>query len=378
MSSLCKAHYSLLPYHPITSGAAEQGEKHHEFRGRTRRSAPITTACNACPQRYLRSKRATSSMLSRRWLRRGVGGALGSRNAPWHTTHGTRQGRRETVLSYLDGPAQVEIDLLPLPTQACAEKLIEAVVTAFGDKRSTGALRDALYTRNQRPHESVRDYSNALLSLFGLLRTKTGEENPVTQTALSERFVEGLHSGHLKTKFRRLLSSEHPPTFSSLRNLAIDRDEEESNNIHLASAAAISTQPALENQLQTLASTVADLKTAVERLQSPPAPRQSCTYCHRLGHAAADCRTRQRNEANYAPASTPRDRQCYHCNRWGHMQRNCPLLRRQPVSRPEPAARQTSQAPPSRQPQQRGSFQAPRPQARRQPHQRQGNFQFPQ
>ena len=117
------------------------------------------------------------------------------------TRHMAPAEAAETVLSYLDGPAQVEVDLLPLPTQACADKLIEAVVTAFGDKRSTGALRDALYTRNQRPHESVREYSNALLSLFGLLRTKTGEENPVTQTALSERFVEGLGSNHLKTKF---------------------------------------------------------------------------------------------------------------------------------------------------------------------------------
>ena len=260
----------------------------------------------------------------------------------------------DCVIDHLEGPARREILLLPGHLQASDKAVLRAVLNAFGDRRSTGALRDALYNRNQQPNETVREYSNALQSLVALLQSKVCGEEAISPRALCERFVEGLRSGHLRARMRRQLSTAEWADFDDLRRQAIERElEYESFTPPHATTAAIAAETSVTARLEALTSTVAQLQAALEKtLQSPKDTRITCAYCRKRGHTAAECRTRLRKEGG-ARQPTARqqgtypvgasNKQCYHCGQWGHIRRNCPHLLPPAFPSTEQAAPMTAQ-----------------------------------
>ena len=66
----------------------------------------------------------------------------------------------EYALANLEGLARREILSLPASDITSAQEICDAIVTAFGERRSAAQLRDALHARRQATSETIREFGH--------------------------------------------------------------------------------------------------------------------------------------------------------------------------------------------------------------------------
>jgi len=271
--------------------------------------------------------------------------------------HMTDADAVDYAISHLEGPARREI--IRRGRDATLEEVTRVVVDEFGDHRSTGAVRDAFFSCRQKTNENVREYASRLTGLRRRLALKMGGDSDISPRALSERFVEGLKRGAIRTQLQKdLLAARIEAEFEQLRSTAIQwelvEEEDASNTAHTAQVEA---KLSVETKVDNLASGLARLEAQLAALHYPkPTERTICQYCQKNGHTAVECRKRLRELRQFPlssagqqqaglmqPVAKHRPQSCYNCHQLDHFARNCPyrpaLQRNSPTTAPVPPPR---------------------------------------
>ena len=76
----------------------------------------------------------------------------------------------EYALANLEGLARREILSLPASDITTAQDICDAIVTAFGERRSAAQLRDALHARSQANMETIREFGHSLFRIWNVCK----------------------------------------------------------------------------------------------------------------------------------------------------------------------------------------------------------------
>lgn len=236
----------------------------------------------------------------------------------------------EVILRNLAGQARMEVLALPDDRRAAVGDVLTFLEEQFADQRPLSALLAALTDRVQRPGESVRSFSNALLHLARTVRAKDAALAP--DLLLRERFVFGVSDAALRNHLEDWVLDNEAATFEEVRQRAFKRarDRDEPTVVVQQQMAAKDEElSALKKQIASMTEAMTSMQTTIQALSTsreagpsrqPGPPRQparhyqrprghagprffrgACFTCQEYGHRAADCN--QRSEGNCRPLS---------------------------------------------------------------------------
>ena len=121
----------------------------------------------------------------------------------------------ELLLKHLDGQARREVLAQAPAARAIAGDVLGLLREAFGDQRPLTQLLTAFHCRQQRPAETVLEFSHSLQ----VLATRITSRDPDTRSArsLPDRFCEGLAEMALKRELRGMAREPPDVTLAVLR-----------------------------------------------------------------------------------------------------------------------------------------------------------------
>ena len=255
----------------------------------------------------------------------------------------------------LDGTARIWMDQLPAEVLSDPMVLFQQFKQKFCPKGLNWLDETTFSNTTQGIAESVEEYANRL--------TMIGAKLGKSDVCLAQQFVRGLSPA-----FKTHTLSMGPETFdAAVRAATLCQN---------AQKAAVASE-AVDDRIFSLQKAVAELQQKSERSPAenqplpptqmspdapvmkgqfprdgntagPPRPKMVCTYCNRVGHTIDICRTRMRDNRNYAakvqqqhrqPAPGQQNRQgqqnqqnrefdlsnvqCFACKQFGHTKRFC-------------------------------------------------------
>ena len=137
----------------------------------------------------------------------------------------------EYALANLEGLAKREIISLPASDITTAKEICDAIITAFGERRSAAQLRDALLARTQANTETVREFGHSLFRILERLQNKLHDTPAMLKCDFNARFVEGLRNKAIRKNMRAFLSDADrtDDDFKIVRDKTVqfEREEEE-------------------------------------------------------------------------------------------------------------------------------------------------------
>lgn len=129
------------------------------------------------------------------------------------------------IYRHLEGVAREEVKLYPESARNTPKKLFEILATAFKDKRSDVQLKRAMYERLQKPGESLRSYSRALLDLSQKLENSVSSKE--RELMLCEIFSDNVQEKYLRVELKKQLRKIPGISFVDLREIALNISEED-------------------------------------------------------------------------------------------------------------------------------------------------------
>ena len=102
----------------------------------------------------------------------------------------------EHALANLEGLARREILSLPASDIISAQEICDAIVTAFGERRSAAQLRDALHARRQATTGTICEFGHSLFRNLERLQSKL--HNTPAMLVYRARFVDGLRNKSIR------------------------------------------------------------------------------------------------------------------------------------------------------------------------------------
>ena len=227
------------------------------------------------------------------------------------------------MFDHLEGEARDEIKYRPSAERADPAKVLAILKDLYGCTRSYIALQQAFFARTQQEGETLQEFSLALMALMEQVKQRAPDGLLNSAVLLRDHFVEHVLDGALRRVLKQLVRRQPQATLMEVRSEAIrwEREglpggaRERSHSLPamygLQCGVQSSPRPPLatsqsselgelkellkrqQEQLNQLTQTVASLQTS-----SLP-PRHShdgpliCLRCHRPGHFARECRSRQ-------------------------------------------------------------------------------------
>ena len=224
------------------------------------------------------------------------------------------------VLDHLTGHARDEVRLCPPDQRKKAEDVISWILTTYACHETPSARWSDFYGRQQRPGESLQDYSLQLMKLLRRVELASPKDCPQMgnkDTILCERFAAGLSDRSLQRDVRRYVQ-EHPEvSFANLRSKVLAWETPSLPVLGATAAHVTSDHGKLERQLDQQAEQLQATQAAVDKL------------CQQL----ASILQGQQDPSPPTGATRNRGLTCYSCGGKGHIARVCPTGRGQ-ASRP--------------------------------------------
>ncbi len=131
--------------------------------------------------------------------------------------------RVDYLYRHLEGEARDEVKFSDASLKRDAEAIFKILNTAFKDARSNAKIKQALFNRTQRPGESVRVFTRALLDLADRL----SDARSVKELMLKEVLEENLRDDYVRRQCKSAHQSTPDMSFADLRQKAIDLAEDE-------------------------------------------------------------------------------------------------------------------------------------------------------
>ena len=283
----------------------------------------------------------------------------------------------EYALANLEGLARREIISLPASDITTAQDICDAIVTAFGERRSAAQLRDALHARRQATPETIREFGHSLFRILERLQSKLHDTPAMLKGDFNARFVEGFRTKSIRKSMRAFLADADrtDDDFKSVRDKAVqfereegeDEDDAEGKHVsswqqssvtddaegkHVSSCQQSSvTDDAegkhvsswqqssvtdLQQQITALVVTVAQLSVNMATLNTRVDERVPTDQNIGGSQHQFDCAYEQRGDdrqrsGRYTQQRRPKRQsnssdRCYGCGKFGHFRRECTQL----------------------------------------------------
>ena len=188
----------------------------------------------------------------------------------------------ELLLKHLDGQARREVLAQAPAARAVAGDVLGLLREAFGDQRPLTQLLTAFHCRQQRPAETVLEFSHSL---------------QVLATRITSRDPDALSARSLRDRFCEAMARENADiTLAVLRQEALRwvREESPVDTVHVQQLKTDSSEMALlKTQMATMTEAMRAMQVAVAALAAPQPPtttfRGRCYRCQKTGHMAQHC-----------------------------------------------------------------------------------------
>ena len=270
----------------------------------------------------------------------------------------------EYALANLEGLARREILSLPASDITSTQEICDAIVTAFGERRSVAQLRDALHARRQATSETIREFGHSLFRIVERLQSKLHDTPAMPKCDFNARFVEGLRNKSIRKRMRASLADADrtDDDFKIVRDKAVqfereeEEDEDDAEGKHVSSCQQSSVTDLqqddaegkhvsscqqsyvtdLQQQITALVETVAQLSVNMATMNKKvdervPTDQNIDGSQHQFDRAYEQRGDDRQRSGRYTQQRRPkrqsnsRDR-CYGCGKFGHFWRDCTQL----------------------------------------------------
>ena len=135
----------------------------------------------------------------------------------------------EYALANMEGLARREILSLPATVITSAQEICDAIVAAFGERRSAAQLRDTLHARRQATTETIREFGHSFFRILERLQSKLHDIPAMLKGDFNALFLEGLRNKSIRKSMRAFLADADrtDDDFKIVRNKAVQFEREE-------------------------------------------------------------------------------------------------------------------------------------------------------
>ena len=255
------------------------------------------------------------------------------------------------VCGLLDGEAKREVAFSLDTERASLEEVFAVLLDHFGCDQTYVAIQRQFFHRRQGEHESIREFTQALVALLGQLQQKDPRVVPLPDMVLRDTFIENIYNTRLHQELTQVLRAHPEKSFRDIREIALhwERRQAALSVARPATAAGPAAPRASARsttvEAQTAQVTSRDIQECREALRQQQ--QQLDLILQRLSTSNTMARPARssplprppvrRPPLPFQPDGTPI---CLRCQEAGHIARHCPHQNtRPPPDQPHPQAR---------------------------------------
>lgn len=244
----------------------------------------------------------------------------------------TSAERVDFIMSHLEGPAKEEVRMYSKKERSNPDFLLEVLMQAFGEKRSSSQLLKLFYERKQKENETLRAYSYSLNELLKSATKADPKAVPDPEKTLRDQFADNVRDPFLRKELKKFIRERNPP-FLDLREEALRWSEEEerpqrstprpplSQEVSVdtpesSQCSASSTNTPMDKVLDVLLKqqkSLEELTSSIRDLKQPRTQNSAkewsgqrsnivCFKCNKNGHIARNCRAKDNPSVRRGPS----------------------------------------------------------------------------
>ena len=246
----------------------------------------------------------------------------------------TNEGKIEFVIDHLTGSAKTEVRLRPADNKKTADDILKIIEDTYKLQDTAAQMRHKFYERVQGEHESLEEYSLALMKLLHNIGKKEGGEITNKDKILTEKFIDGVRDQQLKRELRRFSMENAALPFIEFRGrMLLWVDDTQTTSDKTVGVNKVSTEKKSTNdeildmmkkQQDILEKQQQQIELLTQMTQHPNYQQQN----RGRGFYGRGNRGRGRGYGRGAGRGSQSDYKiiCYYCKAEGHKRNECPKL----------------------------------------------------
>ena len=241
------------------------------------------------------------------------------------------QDGADHLILHLEGSAHDEVRGQVTDTPDAVYKILRA---AFGEQCEVGELVGLFHSRGQKEGETLREFLHALVNLSERVKKLNANQFPDTDTALRDRFKEGVRdpllSAWLKQrvrdypnkKFRELLSEAIKYSADHNKTVPVKKTSRSTTKQEEMYCEAARADP-IDRRINKLAERQQSLFNLVKEQQE-----QQKQLVELLKDKAERSNVQAARVTGRGGVAGKGQGQCYYCNKYGHYKKDCRAFKR--------------------------------------------------
>ena len=255
----------------------------------------------------------------------------------------------EYLYDHLTGQARDEIRMRSSSEKDNAAKILDILRITFQEAETVGQLQQKFYQRNQRPGESLLEFSLSLMKVMDRITKKDKSVLGDRDLMLRERFTDGVLDSQLRREMRRFSFEHKGISFTDFRQMILRWTEDESPTKSVSEQECTVTEEARGGldkvspsgkESVSVSSTVGDS----ELIESLMIMMRSQQELLSKQQEQLDKLTKAMEGAKTSGFDRVKDRRppisCYACGGPGHISRQCPHKRKKDATEYKPQKRE--------------------------------------
>ena len=256
-------------------------------------------------------------------------------DAEYHMKMMGEDEKLQFLLDHLTGKAKDEIRIRDVGSKNTAGKIIKLLRELFEDSDTVAQIQQCFYQRDQRPNESLQEYSLQLLKLANRLKKKAPSAIGNLDVLLKDRFIEGILDKQLRREMRRFSMEHSEAPFHTFRQKVLSWAEDSRNqsqsNVHVSShkqdTVHLESLSSTENGIMQMLKQQQELiQKQQKQLDELSAALKTSAQVSNSGYRGGN-RGGARGRGSWGRGRGnryPQSNLCFNCQGEGHYARDCP------------------------------------------------------
>ena len=245
--------------------------------------------------------------------------------------------RVDFKMSHLEGPAKEEVRMYSKKERSNPDFLLEVLMQAFGEKRSSSQLLKLFYERKQKENETLRAYSYSLNELLKSVTKADPKSVPDPEKTLWDQFADNVRDPFLRKELKKFIRERNPP-FLDLREEALRWSEEEERPQQSTPKPPLSQEESVDTPESSQCS-ASSTNTPMDKVLDVLLKQQKSL--EELTSSIRDLKQPRMQNSGKGWSGQRSNIVCFKCNRNGHIARNCRAKDKPPVRRGPPQGKLT-------------------------------------